>query len=167
MKKAFAALAFLACAASHAEPTVMKIPDLGWEVRFDAPATSKSAEEHSPQAYHYAGNAGRFNLSLFIENPSCPGGAALEDHVKCFVGLIGRMPGLIKESIQVSRIARGAEVTYLVYAPVDGKMVKVLHTHVLFADKGKWGDLHASVVRPSTEEIAMLLALGDKFDFTN
>jgi hypothetical protein len=69
MKKAFAVLAFLVCTASHAEPTAMKIPELGWEVRFDAPATTRTAEERSSQAYHYAGNAGRFKLSLFVENP--------------------------------------------------------------------------------------------------
>jgi hypothetical protein len=167
MKKTIAILAFLACGASHAEPTVMRAPELGWEVRFDAPATSKTAEERSAQAYHYAGNAGRFNLSLFIENPTCPGGAALEDHVKCFAGHIGAMPGLVKESIKVNRIARGAQLSYLVYAPVDGKQIKMLHTHLLFADKGKWGDLHASVIRPTTDEVAMLLGLGDQFDFTD
>jgi hypothetical protein len=167
MKKTIAALAFLACAASHAEPTAMKIPALGWEVRFDAPATSKTAEESSPQAYHYAGNAGRFNLSLFVEHPNCPGGVALEDHVKCFAGRIGAVPGLVTESIKVNRMARGAQVSYVAYAPVNGVQIKIMHTHLLFADKGKWGDLHASVVKPTTDEIAMLLGLGDKFEFSN
>jgi hypothetical protein len=77
------------------------------------------------------------------------------------------MPGLVKESIKVNRIARGAQLSYLVYAPVDGKQIKMLHTHLLFADKGKWGDLHASVIRPTTDEVAMLLGLGDQFDFTD
>jgi hypothetical protein len=167
MKKTIATLAFLACAASHAEPTVMRIPELGWEVRFDAPATSKIAEERSAQAYHYAGNADRFNLSMFLENPNCPGGVALEDHVKCFAGRIGAVPALVTQSIQVNRIARGVQVTYVTYAPVDGKQIKMMHTHLLFADKGKWGDLHASVVKPTTDEIAMLLGLGDRFDFSN
>jgi hypothetical protein len=167
MKKAIAALALLVCAAGHAEPTVLRMPELGWEVRFNAPATRKVAEESSAQAYHYAGNAGRFNLSLFIEAPACPGGVALEDNVTCFTRRIGGLPNLVKESVQVERIARGAQVTYVIYAPVDGKLVKMMHTHLLFADKGKWGDLHASVIRPTTDEIAMLLGLGDDFQFSD
>jgi hypothetical protein len=31
----------------------------------------------------------------------------------------------------------------------------------------KWGDLHGSVARPDTAEIATLLALGDGFGFTD
>jgi hypothetical protein len=167
MKKTIAALAFAASAGAHAEPTVMRIPELGWEVRFDAPATSKLEEQRSAQAYRYSGNAGRFNLSLFIENPGCPGGVALEDHVRCFAGRIGGVPNLVTESIKVERIARGVLVSYLVYAKVEDKLVKMLHTHLLFADKGKWGDLHASVIRPSTDEVTMLLGLGDRFDFSD
>jgi hypothetical protein len=87
--------------------------------------------------------------------------------VKCFAGNISRLPGLVKETIKVDRIAHGAQLTYLVYAPVNGTMVKMLHTHLLFAGKGKWGDLHASVIQPTTDEIAMLLGLGDSFDFSN
>jgi hypothetical protein len=167
MNKIVAAICLLSCAIGHAEPTVIRMPELGWEVRFDAPATGKVNEERSTQAYHYAGNADRFNLSLFIEDPRCPGGVALEDHVRCFAGRIDGVPNLVKESIRVNRIARGAQVSYLLYAPVDGKLVKALHTHLLFADKGKWGDLHASVIRPTTEEMGMLLGLGDRFDFSD
>ena len=167
MKKIIASLLCLACAAAHAEPTVMPIPELGWELRFDAPATTRIDEERGAQTYRYVGSADRFNLSLHLAGPRCAGGVALEDQVKCFAGRIGAVPGLVTESIKVNRIARGAQVTYLVYAPVDGKRIKMMHTHLLFADKGKWGDLHASVVQPTTDEIAMLLGLGDRFDFSD
>jgi hypothetical protein len=167
MKKTIAALAFLACAASQAEPTVLKMESLGWEARFDAPATVGRVQENSVRAYRYVGNAGRFNLSLFVEDPSCRGGVALEDQVRCFIDGIVFVPEVVKESIRVNRIARGTQLSYLVYAPVDGKQVKMLHTHLLFAGKGKWGDLHASVIQPSVDEIAMLMGLGDTSDFSN
>jgi hypothetical protein len=165
MKKLLALLAVVACSPSFAEPTTLRIPDAGWEIRFDAPATTRTAEDSTPARYHYAGNAGRFDLSLYLEEPTCPGGATLEDHVRCFSSRIDKVPNLVKQSIRANAIPRGFQVSYLVYAPVDGAMVKMLHTHLLFADQGKWGDLHASVIKPTPEEIAMLLGLGDKFAY--
>jgi len=31
-------------------------------------------------------------------------------------------------------------------------------------NRGLWGDLHTSVVKPTTAEIAALFAIGDKFE---
>ena len=52
------------------------------------------------------------------------------------------------------------------YGQAGETAVKVLHSHVLCADKGKWGALHGAVVRPDTAEIATLPALGVGFSFT-
>ncbi|QGZ38185.1 hypothetical protein IP92_01519 [Pseudoduganella flava] len=150
-----------------ADPTVLAARDLGWEVRFDAPPTAKVEERSTPNAYRYAGTAGKFNLSLFIEPPQCEGGATNNEQLQCFAGRLEKVPGLVRQSIRVNRLPNAVQLSYLTYGQTGETAVKIMHTHVLFADKGKWGDLHGSIVKPDTAEIAMLLALGDNFSFTD
>ena len=146
------------------EPTVMQIPNQGWQVRFDAPPVSKISERLNPAQYYFIGNAGRFNLSLTVETPDCPGEITAADNYRCMIRKIERVPDLVRQTITTEKRANNVQVSYLTYAPVAGQMVKIMNTHVLFAYKGRWGDLHGSVVRPTPEEVAMLLALGDRFE---
>lgn len=167
MRRFLALFCLLLPPLAFASPTLLTAKDMGWEVRFDAPATEKLEEVSTPTAYHYAGNAGKFNLSLFIELPQCPGGTSSADQVRCFLSRIDRIPGLVKESIRVDQLPKAMQVSYIMYTQVGDVAVKVLNSHILFADKGKWGDLHGSFVKPATSEVATLLALGDAFSFTN
>lgn len=167
MRRLVALLGLLLPPMAFAAPTVLSATEMGWEVRFDAPATEKLEEQSTPAAYHYAGTAGRFNLSLFIESPLCNGGASSDNQIRCFLGRIEHLPGLVKQSMRMNRLPNAVQISYLQYGQLGETAVKVLHTHILFADKGKWGDLHGSVARPDTAEIATLLALGDGFGFTD
>lgn len=167
MRRLVALLGLLLPPLAFAGPTVLSARDMGWEVRFEAPATEKLEEQSTPAAYHYLGNAGKFNLSLFIESPQCSGGASSENQIRCFLGRVEHLPGLVKQSIRMNQLPKAVQISYLQYGQVGETAVKVLHSHILFADKGKWGDLHGSIVRPDTSEIATLLALGDGFSFTD
>jgi len=167
MNKLIVLFSLLFSSAAFADPTVMHARVLGWEVRFDAPPSAKVEEEGSATAYRYLGNAGKFNLSLLIENPRCAGGVSNNEQLRCFLGLLEKMPGLVRQSIRTNQVPNAVQVSYLTYAQTGEVAIKVLHTHILFADKGKWGDLHGSVVKPDTAEMAMLLGLGDAFSFAS
>lgn len=167
MRKLLVLLGLVLPSLAFAGPTVLKAKDMGWEVRFDAPATDKVEEQSTPTAYRYLGTAGKFNLSVFIEAPQCSGGVSNDDQLQCFLGRIERVPGLVKQSIRMAKLPKGVQISYVTYTPVGETAVKVLHTHILFADKGTWGDVHGSVVKPDTGEIAALLAMADAFSFTN
>lgn len=165
MKKFALLLGLMVSSLAFANPTVLTAKDLGWTIRFDAPPSRRIQEESTASTYHYAGTAGTFSLSLSIEPPSCKGGSASEDQLQCFLGKIEMVPGLVKQTVKVNRLPNALQVSYLAYARLDDVAVKTMHTHLLFAQKDKWGDLHASVVRPDNGAIAMLLGLGDGFNF--
>lgn len=166
MKRLIALFSIFASAAAWAEPTVLRASELGWEARFDAPATSKVEESSSATAYRYLGNAGRFNLSLAIEPPVCRGGGSPREQFDCFFGRMEKIPGLVSQSVKVKKANQGVLISYVAYAPVDGANTKIMHVHILFADKGLWGDLHGSVIKPEAEDSAMLLSLGSSFSYS-
>src|SRR5882762_1098334 len=143
-----------------AEPTTMQIPDQGWQIKFDAPSVTKVKDSNNPTQYYFLGSAARFSLSLTVESPTCPGEMSAEDNYKCILQRIERSPMVVRQSISAEKRLKNVQVSYLIYAPVGGQAVKTMHTHVLFAHKSKWGDLHASFVRPTMEEVALLLRLG-------
>lgn len=165
MHKLLILFAIFCPAFCKADMTTMSIPGQDWKVTFNAPVTSKIKEDSSPSQYYYQGNSGRFNLSLIVEPPSCTGEITAEDNLKCFAPKIENVPGLVKQTIKVNRVAKGIQITYLAYVPMNDTSIKILHTHILFAYQGKWGDLHGSIIKPTAEEIAMLLSLGDQFDY--
>ena len=144
----------------------MRIPDQGWQITFDAPVVTKVKETNSQTQYYFSGNSDRFNLSLTVETPSCPG-ESLEDNYKCILQKIESIPGVVRQSISAEKRPTNIQVSYIIYAPVGGRAIKVMNTHVLFAHKARWGDLHASVVTPTMQEVAMLLGLGDRFAYSD
>lgn len=167
MKQLIVLLGLFVSSLASANPTVLRAADLGWEVHFDAPPTEKIEERSTASAYHYAGNAGKFNLSLFLERPQCSGDASNKSQVACFLGLIEKSPGLVKQTIRFNDVAQGTQVSYLVRLNVNGKPITMLHTHILFADQGIWGDLHGSVIGPDKDDVAMLIGLGEGFGFSH
>ena len=145
-----------------AEPTVMHIPKQGWKISFDAPTVAKVKERNSATQYYFLGNSDRFNLSLTVETPGCPG-ELLDDNYNCIRRKIDNNPIVVRQSISVKKRPTNIQVSYIMYAKVGDRAVKHMNTHVLFVHKARWGDLHASVVQPTIPEIAMLLGLGDRF----
>jgi len=167
MKNLIALFSLFASAAAFAEPTVLRANELGWEVHFDAPATSKVVETSTTDAYHYSGNAGKFKLSLDIEQPQCQGGVSRKDQFDCFFGQMDKIPGLVTQSIKFKKAPEAVLISYLAYDQIDGASTKVHHVRILFAGKGKWADLHAAVIKPESADSAMLLGMNEGFSFSN
>jgi hypothetical protein len=162
----FLLLAIAFSSPALAELTTFEIPDQGWKVQLDAPPTTKVTETNTPSRYYYLGNSDRFNLSLIVESPGCGGNAAaLEDHVRCIAPKIEGNPTVVKETMRASKLRNGLQISYLVQAPLGGQTVRILNTHILFVYKGKWGDLHASIVQPNREDITMLIELSNRFEY--
>ena len=69
-------LVFVPACAELAMATAVKleIPKQGWSIAFDSPALSQPQESRRGEGeYAFKANSGRFNISLFVENPGGPG----------------------------------------------------------------------------------------------
>lgn len=154
----------LAC---NAEPTTLEIPGQGWYVKFDAPKVENSKESNSENRYYLLGSSGRFALSLTVETPTCSGEPTADDNLQCMLGKIHRIPGFVKETMVLSKKPNANILSYIVYVPLSGSYVKSVHTHVIFANNGKWGDLHISTIKPTPEELTPHLTLGDHFEYAS
>src|SRR2546425_7837208 len=61
-------------AISHAEQTLIPIPDQGWHIVIDAPPLKQKEETKGPDNYEFRANNEQFNLSLFVQNARSRGG---------------------------------------------------------------------------------------------
>ena len=166
MMVSFMILLALFSADCSAENLSLEIPDHAWKVKFSGPSITKVKEMNTPSYYYYLGKADRFSLSLFVESPTCPGVISVEDNQKCILPKIEQIPGFQKQSLTINTLAKGIQIIYVAYAPMGDKAVKIMHTHILFANRGKWGDLHASIIQPTIEDIAQILRFGEGFDYS-
>ena len=77
MKNLF--LCLFAVISVHAEPIVVPVTGKGWHLAFEGPRLFKEAMQQDAHGLQYKANAGRFNLSVFVESPDGKGG----DHKAC------------------------------------------------------------------------------------
>jgi hypothetical protein len=147
-----AALPVVVCAA----PTTVAIPGQDWQVSFDAPPLVDRREADHPDQYMYVGNAGRFNLSIYVETPGCKGGATNSDFLDCFWPKASRNPVIVKESINKTCGETYCKIAYDVKAPWRGQVSRQVNISFLFAYRGKWTDVHVSVVDPTESDIELL-----------
>ena len=158
------ALAAVATSA-RADPTRLAVPGQGWSVRFDGPSFKKLDEKDDPGRYSLFGNADRFNLSLYVEPPMCPGGDSSERIHACFLASLKRNPTVLYDTERGNTLPRGGVmVMYMVEGDVGVSKVHAFNVNVLFAHKGKWGDLHVSYVSPRPEDVQALIALAQSVE---
>ncbi len=100
--------AALLAASAMAETIVLPIPGEKWSVQFEGPALKERTSQAGPAGYQYAGNAGRVNVSLFVEPPSCTGGDSNAARYRCFATLIAKSPFVVASSISANEIPAGA-----------------------------------------------------------
>jgi len=139
-----------------ASETTLEIPGQGWQLSFDAPSLTKVDEHDRPGQYMYEANAGTFNLSLYVEDPSCSGGNSHKDFYDCFWAKSSRNPMIVKPSVVATETPAYYKVAYDVEAPWEGKTVHLKNVNFLISYRGKWTDLHISVVEPTEADLALL-----------
>ena len=157
--KSLLLFAALVASSAVAETVVLPIPNEAWSIQFDGPSLKEVKSQSGPAGYAYAGNAGRVNVSLFVEAPSCAGGDSNAARYKCFTSQITKSPLVVRSSIAGNENANGVLVMYLVRTEVNGRPIQAFNAHLLFTQAGKEGDFHASVVQPEGEDVPSLVAL--------
>lgn len=148
-----------------ADPVVIDVPGEKWRLKFDGPAFTRLDVPTTTQGHVYTGNAGRFNLSLHVEEPYCEGGDSARNLFKCFAGRLQSNKYLLIDTLKVRSAADGVQVTYVVEAPFGGKKVAAFNLNYLFARDGKWADLHISVVDFSREDLEAVTAMLSSLEF--
>ena len=171
MKTLTLALAFLAtalaAATAHAADTHLAVPGQGWEIRFDSPAWEKGEEKNRPGQYVLSGTGGRFNLSYYVETPTCAGGTSNDALYGCYKDALRRNPMVVPSTVRANALAKGVAVMYLMEVESGGRKISLFNVNVLFAHGGKQGDLHVSYVAPQPEDIAALIKLAESFDIVD
>jgi len=151
------------CAAAE---TTINTKDFNLNVTFNALPTKKVIETSTPEKYYYLGNSERFNLSLTLQKPICKGEVTVENNLNCILPKIENNPGFLKKTFIKKKIPKGIQITYITFVPSGKKHIKVMNSHVLFSHEGNWGDLHASVIKPTQAEMLMLIKLGSEFNYS-
>ena len=152
--------------AAHAAQTKLVIPGQGWQLAFDAPALKKMGEQDVPGQYAYEANAGKFNLSLYVEDPSCSGGRTHKAFYQCLWPKASRNPMIVKPSVVATEQANYYKVAYDIHAPFQGRMITLKNVNFLISYRGKWTDLHISVVEPTADDLAMLEAFEKSLSYS-
>lgn len=143
---------------ASAAPTTVAIPGQGWQVSFDAPPVTERNESDHPDQYLYFGRAGRFNMSIYVETPGCKHGTKHADFLDCFWPKASRNPVIVKDSIRQECSERYCKLSYDIEAPRDRRQVRQRNINFLFAYRGKWTDVHVSVLEPTEADVKMLEA---------
>jgi hypothetical protein len=162
-----ALVALLAGAPACAADTHLPVPGQDWEVRFDAPAFEKQKESNTPDQYMLAGNGGRFNLSFFVEKPSCPLGLDNKALYGCYRQALERNPMVVPGTVRGFGLAKGVSVMYVIHVEAQGQKVTLFNVNVLFAHAGKQGDLHVSMTNPQDGEIERIVRIAESFDIVD
>lgn len=142
---------------ASAEPTRMVIPNQNWAISFDSPPLNKQKEGAREGQYMYFGNAGRFNLSLYVEDPSCDGGSKHEDYYQCFWPKASQNPYIADESVTHSCQEKFCKVEYDTIVNFGGQTIHQRHINFLIAYRNKWTDLHISIIEPTEDDLQRLV----------
>jgi len=142
--------------AAQAGESTLVIPDQGWQISFDAPALTKMGEQNRPGQYVYEANSGKFNLPLYVEDPSCSGGKSHKDFYKCFWPKSSRNPMIVQSTVVATESPGYYKVAYDVEAPWNGQTIKLKNVNYLISYRGKWTDLHISIVEPTEADLTIL-----------
>ena len=148
----------LLCTSALADPLTIPVPGAGWGIQLNAPKLSPFPDG---QAGIYSGHADRLQLSFFAEPPHCMGGDSNENLYNCFATQLQKSPIVLWDSERANTAANGVHVMYMSQMAVAGQKFSAFNIDVLFAHKGKWADLHASIISPQEADVSKLMALAD------
>jgi hypothetical protein len=132
-------------------PFEVKIPKQGWSITFDAPRLSDKHQDKKGQQFAFAANSDRFNMSLFVEMPKGPGETHKDVHAY-YWPLASRNPMIAKETIVSSETERFVRVQYDIVTDFEGKPIRQKNVNYYFAFKGRWIDVHISIIAPTEED---------------
>ena len=164
--KHFAILAFLSIfvTPAFAKKVEVKVPDEGWKIIFDSPPLSNTQHSSKPGGYAYRGNSERFNLSLYVEPPEGTGDSH-EDCYSFYWPQASRNPLIAKDTILKTQTPRFVSVQYDIVTEFEGKPIRSTNINYYFAFRGKWVDVHVSIIEPTSADAKILAEFGKSLEY--
>jgi hypothetical protein len=167
MKTLLLLATLFASAASQADELRIPVPAEGWALKLAGPAFKKADVANVTEGRVYVGTSGKFNVSLHVTPPMCEGGDAPDNIYRCFGERMQSVPYIIGSTIRAQKMADGVQVMYMMDAPAGEWKKRVFNINVVFARKGKWGDLHISVVEPEKADLEQALNMAKSLSFSD
>jgi hypothetical protein len=147
-----------------ADPFSVEIPGLGWRISFDAPPLGQIRDERLGPDYTWRANSGRFNISLFVEEPANPGRTNKDSYA--FYWPKGRRNPLIDQStVEVTQTSRYVRVQYVIRAPYRGSSVPMMNVNYYFAHRGRWVDVHISVIGITENDVDIIRRFDESLSY--
>ena len=101
------------------------IPREGWSIAFDSPPLSGREESRKGGEYAFRASPGRFNVSLFVENPrNSPG--SHRDCYEFYWPLASRNPRIASDTVRSSETPNNVRVQYDIIAEFQGQPIRHL-----------------------------------------
>ena len=163
-----AATAFLVCVLGcillHAEPLTVPVVGQGWQITFEAPLLTMEGVQPNENGLAYRATAGRFNVSVFVENPAGQSGdsKACRDHIW---SQASQNPMIQKDSIKQWSAPACECVEYVLAGESKGEKFTQANINCFFAYEGKWMDVHASFVFATEADVQTLKQLAQSLAY--
>ena len=125
----------------------LPVPNEGWHFTFDTPALKSPQTSKAPQGFAFRANAERFNMSVFVEKPS-GAGTTNRDCYEFYWHDAQRNPMIVKSTIAVSEQPKFVRVQYDLETKFEGQTIRQRNVNYYIAYRGKWIDVHISVIAP-------------------
>jgi hypothetical protein len=154
----FFAAAF--CTGLNAETLVVPVAGKGWQIEFEGPRLFMEKTDPTEEGLRYKANAGRFNLSIFVEQPP-DGGGDNEACRKFYWDQGQRNPMIQKPTVKLWSAPQAECVEYEMDTGPDASGAHVMMSNIncFVSYQGKWIDVHASVIAPKPGEVERLRKL--------
>ena len=144
-------------AIAFAENVEVNIPGEGWRISFDAPALSQKQEARRGGDYAFKATSDRFNISLFVEQPQGKGDTH-RDCYRFYWPQVSRNPMIAKDTAVTSDAAKYVRVQYDIVAELKGQPIRQRNVNYYIAYRGKWIDVHISIIEPTQEDAKIFAA---------
>lgn len=130
----------------------IQIPGQGWSISFITPPLSESRERQQGDNYAFLAKAGRFNLSIFVEEPEKKGGSN-QDCADYYWQLEQQNPAIAKDPpAKRTETAKWVRVIYQAVVKAGPMEVHQTNVNYYFSYRGKWVDVHLSAIQPGPED---------------
>jgi hypothetical protein len=130
----------------------IEIPGEGWTLSFVAPPLKDHQEKRQGDNYAFLAKAGRFNLSVFVEPPQKNGGSH-KDCADYYWHLVQKNPAITDDPPpEISENASYVRVKYQAVVDAGPLRVHQANANYYFSFRGKWVDVHISVLEPTAED---------------
>jgi hypothetical protein len=116
-----------------------------------------ATRDYAGDSMQFRGNAGRFNVSVFVEPP--PEGAKVATNAACrdfYWAKASRNPVIVADTIRKTTHATCEAVTYRSKGALQGTPFVQDSVNCFFVHEGRWVDVHASIISPTEEETRWL-----------